>query len=98
MACARQLRAVLPRGHFSAQVIHPAAVVAAGWAGPVPQVIVFDLAEPTLDGLALWSRHSRFAMLMLHQQGNLDDVLDGTKRGPMRIWLAAWAITSCSSA
>jgi DNA-binding response OmpR family regulator len=82
---AHRLRAVLLRGHFTAHVLEPAAALATAQAGRVPEVFVFDLADPTCDGLALCAElralHVAASILMLHPHGSLDDLLDGYEAG-----------------
>lgn len=82
---AHRLRAVLLRGHFAAQVADPEEVVAAVEAGDTPDVIVLDMADPDLDGLGLCqslrTSGAESAILMLHPEGELDDLLDGYEAG-----------------
>ena len=82
---ASHLRSVLLRGHFSVRVAAPDALVMVARACAAPHVIVLDMADPTLDGLALCrslcASHVESPIMMLHRQGTLDDLLDGYEAG-----------------
>jgi DNA-binding response OmpR family regulator len=82
---ASHLRSVLLRGHFSARVATPERLLALARACVAPNVIVLDMTDPTFDGLALCrslcASHDASAIMMLHPQGTLDDLLDGYEAG-----------------
>ena len=82
---ANHWRAVLLRGRFSARVVGPDEVIEETDAGKAPNVIVLDMADPTFDGLAvcraLRELDVQSAILMLHPEGSLDDLLDGYEAG-----------------
>lgn len=82
---ANHWRAVLLRGHFSAGVAGPDEAVAATDVDEAPNVIMLDMTDPSLDGLAvcraLRELDARSAILMLHPEGSLEDLLDGYEAG-----------------
>lgn len=79
------LRSVLLREHFSARVATPDSVIAVARACAAPHVVVMSMADPMFDGLALCralcASHVESAIMMLHPQGTLDDLLDGYEAG-----------------
>ena len=82
---ANHLRAVLLRGHFLARVAHPDDAIGSLEAGETPNVILLDMSDPALDGIAICRAlrdvDTESAILMLHPQGTLDDLLDGYEAG-----------------
>jgi DNA-binding response OmpR family regulator len=78
-------RAVLLRGHFAVTVACADQDIGDLAVRNFVDVIVLDLGDPTFDALALCRdlRATKVAapILMVHPQGNLDDLLDGFEAG-----------------